>query len=102
MGGLAKLVMVILLAFYSSGIAELSIPEPCQLEDGTAPASPEDSDEGSCSPTCLRCGCCFQSVELFAVAVMEPIQGTTSSPRRIADGKPLSTSLDILHVPKSS
>jgi hypothetical protein len=102
MGGLAKLVMVILLAFYSSGVAELTIPEPCQLEDGIAPASPEDSDEGSCSPTCLRCGCCFQSVELFAVPVMGPIHGTTSSSQQITDGKPLSTSLDILHVPKPS
>jgi hypothetical protein len=88
-------VCVALLTLSASGIPIIAIGEPC------AGFERETTQDGSCPPTCVTCGCCAQGVEPVVLFV-------SSSPKpHVADLIPLVPRLpkslpdDILHVPKS-
>lgn len=88
-------ILVALLTFSASGASALVVPEPC-----TGYELP-GSDDGTCPPTCVTCGCCAQAAEPAAVLVIESVQ------LPVADVPPRTPHLpdfdprDILHVPKS-
>jgi hypothetical protein len=87
-------IIVALLTFSASGLPALVAGEPC-----TGYEQP-GSDDASCPPTCVTCGCCAQAAE----PAMVPVAGSLEAP--VADVTPLSshaaktTPRDILHVPR--
>ena len=90
----AQFAFVALMAFSASGLADLAVPEPCQLVEST---TQEDSE---CPATCVRCTCCAQSIEILSI-------GLVSTPiRLIADAVPVRKFVspgnpsDVLHVPR--
>lgn len=92
---LARALVVLTLALSASQALALVVPEPCSLTETT------DAEEGQCSPTCVRCGCCAQPLEpvLFRLAVQAaPVSSSASIPT--LDLLP-SIPRDILHVPKA-
>jgi len=87
-------IIVGLLTLSTSGVYTLVINEPC---NGYELAG---SDDGSCPPTCVTCGCCAQAVEPVMLVVATspdiPIADITAFFPRL----PRTSPRDILHVPK--
>lgn len=91
------ILLVTLLVWDASGLADLAVTEPCLL----ASATDEGPDNG-CTAFCVRCSCCATLVlhtTLFvAQAISAPVNAFTP---RTDHELPLGVSPDILHVPKS-
>lgn len=86
---------VAMLAFSTSGVLELVVPEPCSINEATG------EEDGNCAPTCIRCNCCGRSIEVVAAAVSVRVNVTTgafSLPEFVSSASPA----EILHVPKRS
>lgn len=85
---------VALLALSASGLADLVVPEPCQLVEV---AGQPDSD---CPATCVRCSCSPLAIEFLSArpASSPMFLVTESAPVRkfILPGIPA----EVLHVPK--
>jgi hypothetical protein len=91
---LALALLVGMLSFSATGVANVMIGEPCL----TFTQSPED--DGNCPPTCVTCGCCAQAAEPTAFIVAS--SPDTPVPH-FDDVLPAFTETDprdILHVPK--
>jgi len=92
---LAFAIIVALLTFSASGVANLIIFEPCAGYEQTG------RDDGSCPPTCVTCGCCAQAAEPAMLV------HTGSPDVRVAEvmtALPRLSTTDpraVLHVPKS-
>jgi hypothetical protein len=88
-------VCVALLTLSASGIPILVIGEPC------AGFEREATQDGTCAPTCVTCGCCAQAIEpmvLFVASTQEPhVADITPVVPRL----PKSLPHDVLDVPKS-
>jgi hypothetical protein len=85
---------VALLTLSASGIPVLAIGEPC------AGFERETTQDSSCPPTCVTCGCCAQSIEpvvLFVPSTQKPHVPDISP---VVPRLPKSLPHDILHVPK--
>ena len=83
----------VLLAFSTSGVVELMVPEPCGITD-------QAGGDMDCAPTCHRCTCCAQAVALSSSLRSEP--ASVVLPERPTAVVPavLSVSREIFHVPK--
>ncbi len=83
-----------LLVFSTSGAMSLLVQEPCSS------IVPDGKDDAACPPTCVTCGCCAQAIEpmTLTVSVVPELMGWDVPP--VQPSRALSTSFDILHVPK--
>ena len=92
----SQFALVALMGFSASGLADLAVPEPCQLVEST---TEQDSD---CPATCVRCMCCAQSIEILTVrGVSTPVRfvaDAVAAPRSVLPGD----TAEILHVPRPS
>jgi hypothetical protein len=90
----ALAVIVALLAFSTSGVSALIVPEPCT---GFEQSGQED---GACPPTCVRCGCCARAAETVIPQAEDSPEITVAEIQvatfRLASAQPH----DILHGPK--
>jgi hypothetical protein len=85
--------VVAILALSVSGTASLLVREPCL-------AAPDCDEDDVCPPTCATCGCCAQAVEAVALVVPQVPDLVGWHTPSLAPTLPLTTSLDILHVPR--
>jgi hypothetical protein len=86
--------IVALLTFSVSGASALIVPEPC-----TGYELPGQED-GSCPPTCVRCGCCARAAEAMAPQIEDSLDITLAEFATITPLLPTTQPRDILHVPK--
>jgi hypothetical protein len=90
----ALAIIVALLTLNASGVVSLVRAEPCTANE------PAGSNDSSCPPTCVTCGCCAQAAEtltLFGVSSpANPIGDIVSALPQLPKTDPR----DILHVPK--
>lgn len=90
----ALAIIVGLLMFSASGVSALVRAEPCTINEQ------QGSNDGSCSPTCVTCGCCAQAAEPVTLAITSspdvPFVKLASLVPILPDNQPR----DILHVPK--
>jgi hypothetical protein len=91
---LALAFVVALLTFGASGAPALVVAEPCAGDERPS------SDDGTCPPTCVTCGCCAQAVEPVVVAAARTPDGPISEVKnplpRLATADPR----PVLHVPR--
>jgi hypothetical protein len=88
-------VCVALLTLSASGVPVLAIGEPC------AGFEREATQDGTCPPTCVTCGCCAQAIEPMVLLVASTQKPHVPDITPVAPRLPRSLPHDILHVPKS-
>jgi hypothetical protein len=86
--------VVSLLAASASGVLAIIVAEPCGTYE------PATSDEESCPPTCVTCGCCSQSVEPTALDAGSVPLSTLADVISPLLPLPAAAPRDILHVPR--
>jgi hypothetical protein len=87
-------IVVGLLTLSASGVISLAVAEPCTAYEGSR------SEDGSCPPTCVTCGCCAQAVEPVTVVVSTIPEAAVADIPDPLPGVPRTTPRDIFHVPK--
>lgn len=87
--------VVALLTVSASGIPALAIAEPCSS------AAETGHDDGTCSPTCVTCGCCAQAVEPVILPITPAVEIPVAEIVSIIPRAPRTRHRDILHVPKT-
>jgi hypothetical protein len=87
-------IIVALLTFSASGLSSLVIAEPCTGYEVAG------SDEGTCPPTCVTCGCCAQAAEPAVVVVASSPDIPVADVSAFLPDLPRTAPHDILHVPK--
>jgi hypothetical protein len=87
--------IVVALTFSATGVSSLIVPEPCTA---TKPAT---SDDRSCPPLCVTCGCCAQAVEPAVLLVSATPEPVTARVTEFVSWIPESEPRRILHVPKA-
>ena len=87
-------ILVGLLSYGASGATSLVVSESCTVRELTG------TDDNTCPPMCVTCGCCARSVEPVAITVEKStdivVDGVTITSSSILEIDPH----DILHVPK--
>ncbi|MGC4086206.1 MAG: hypothetical protein QM736_29805 [Vicinamibacterales bacterium] len=91
---LALALVVALLTFTMCGVMSLLVHEPCSSFMSL------DGDDATCPPTCATCGCCAQAVEPVTLSTSAVPQLIVWDVPDLQPGHALTTSLDILHVPR--
>jgi hypothetical protein len=91
---LALAVIVGLLMFGASGASALVRAEPCTTYE------PPGSEDGSCPPTCVTCGCCAQAAEPVTLAATSSPDVPTAEIASVVPLLPETRPRAIWHVPK--
>ena len=87
-------IIVGLLMFSASGFPTLIAGEPC-----TGYEQP-GSEDASCPPTCVTCGCCAQAAEPAVVPVTSSLEAPVADVTSLIPHLAKTSPRDILHVPK--
>jgi hypothetical protein len=91
---LALAIVVGILTLSASGLSSVLVTEPCSIFElpGT--------DDGSCPPTCVTCGCCTRAAEPAAMTTDASPKAPAADPAAFLPRLARTDPRDILHVPK--
>lgn len=83
-----------ILVLSASGLADLAVPEPCQLVESTT------QGDADCPATCVRCMCCAQSIEILTMrsvsTAVRVVDHAVLAREFVLPGNPS----EVLHVPR--